>query len=116
MMDLLDNLLGPLNYWDRIAGFLQIATRRGSRRRKQRYSRTDTVRVKIPYSDRTPGIATPQAIRNHMAKHGVNLYGYTHDANHWHASVARNQYQWFLRLYNNGHLWAPATAWKDKRR
>jgi hypothetical protein len=115
MMDFLDDLLGPLNYWDRIVGLFQIATRRGSRRRKQRYSRTEMVRVAIPYSDRTPGIATPQAIRNHLHKYGVDTYGYTHDANHWYASVPRRQYKWFQRLYNGGALWTPASAWKERR-
>lgn len=114
MMDLLDNILGPLNYFDRIVGLFQIATRRGSRR-KQRCGRTAMVRVKIPYSDRAPGIATPQAIRSHMRKYGVGLYGYTHDANHWYAWVAKRQYTWFQRLYNGGQLWSPARAWKDKK-
>lgn len=111
MWDIIDNLFGPLNYLDRIIGWAQIATRRGSRRR-QRYGRTAMVRVKIPYGDRTPGVASPQVIRAHMAKYHVGLYGYTHDANHWYASVPRRQHQWFLWLYNDGRLRSPATSWK----
>lgn len=114
MIDLLDNLLGPLNYLDRIIGLFQLATRRGSRR-KQRYSRTAMVRVKIPYSDRTPGVASPFTIRDHMKKYGVGLYGYTHDSKCWYAWVPKRQYAWFLRLYNGGALWSPARAWQEKR-
>lgn len=115
MMDFLDNILGPLNYLDRLLGWLQISTRRGSRRRKQRYGRMEMVRVKIPYSDRASGVQPPANIRSHLRKYGVQTYGYTHDANHWYCDVAKNQYEWFLKLYNDGALWSPRTAWRDKR-
>lgn len=108
MMDLLDNILGPLNYLDRLIGWGQIQLRRGSRR-KQRHGRTETVRVQVPYA-----AGSPFAIRNHLRKYGVQTYGYTHDANHWYCSVPKRQYQWFLKLHNGGALWSPKTAWKDK--
>lgn len=111
MMDLIDNVIGPLNYLSRLTGWAQIQLRKGSKK-PQKYGRTETVRVRIPWCDRA-NVATCLTIERHMKKHGVTLYALTHDANAWYCDVAKNQYSWFLKLYNGGQLWSPQTAWAD---
>lgn len=113
--DLFDDILGPLNLINRVTGWLQIATRRGSRKR-QRYGRTAMVRVTIPRSDKTPGAEGFKSITNHLKKYGCDTYDWTHDSRNFYVSVAKNQYPWFQRLYNGGQLWSPASSWADKPR
>ena len=114
MIDLLDDLLGPINYLSRMTGWLQIQFRRGSKRRRQKFSRTATVRVRVPWCDRAP-VQSHTTIVNHLRRHGVKIYAYTHDSQYWYCSVPKNQEKWFWWLYNNGALRAPKSAWGDKR-
>lgn len=113
--DIFDDILGPLNFINRITGWLQIAGRKGSRKR-QRYSRTAMVRVTIPRADKNDGAQPFPLIQKHLKKYGCDTYDWTHDSRNFYASVPKRQYQWFLRLYNGGQLWAPATSWTEKRR
>lgn len=114
--DLFDDILGTLNPITRLTGWLQIAGRKGSRRRKQRYSRTDMVRVTIPRADKHQDAQSFDLITKHLEKHGCKNYVWTHDSQNFYISVPRNQYKWFLWLYNSGQLGMPATAWRDRRK
>lgn len=113
--NLFDELLGPLNLINRITGHIQIATRRGSRRHKQKHGRMAMTRISIPRSDKDDSVEPFKRIVTHMEKHGVKTYSHTHDARNFYVSVARNQEPWFRWMYNGGQLRAPRTAWKDKR-
>lgn len=107
IMDLIDNILGPINYLSRLTGWAQIQLRRGKKQ-----GRTETVRVRTPWCDKA-NVESCRTIQKHMKKHGVTLYALTHDAGGWYCSVPKNQYGWFLKLYNGGQLWSPKTAWAD---
>ena len=117
MMDILDDFIfGPLNLINRITGHIQIATRRGSRRQKQKHGRMAMTRISIPRSDKDESVAPFRLIIAHMEKHGVRTFSHTHDSRNFYLSVARNQESWFRWMYNGGQLRAPTRAWKDKRR
>lgn len=114
--DLFDDVLGPLNFVDRITGWLQLQTRRGSRRRRYRDAASASVRITHPRPDKVPGAIPIMQVRAHLRKYGVDSYAYTHDARNFYFSVPKRQEEWFKRLYNNGQLWSPRTAWADNPR
>lgn len=102
----LDDLLGPLNFVDRIIGTIQIVTRQDRARNKYRASATEMIRVKHPWD----GLPITR-VRAHLKKYGVPTYMYTHDSQYAYFSVAKRQERWFWILYNKGKLWTPKKGW-----
>ena len=102
----LDDILGPLNFVDRIIGGVQIATRTSKARNKYKAGPTEMIRVRHPYS------GTPiRRVRAHLKRYGVQTYMYTHDSTYAYFSVAKRQEEWFRKLYNGGALWTPRRGW-----
>lgn len=113
--DIFDAVLGPVNYIDRLLGWTQIQFRRGSKRRKQPYSRTASVRITHPRCDKQREYVAIIPLRKHLAHYGVQTYAYTHDDRNFYFSVAKNQERQFRYLYNDGKsLRSFKNAWKDK--
>lgn len=124
MWDMIDNLLGPLNYFDRIEGLLRGLLYRDSGHR-----------ITVKYADRG-GHHSCQEIEKILKKYHIPVYGRLHDANHLSFLVKRRQARWaeYLLLQagvavvgepvdkrNQGYRrgkpagWMPA-AWADKPR
>lgn len=115
--DIFDAVVGPLNYIDRVCGWLGLMSRRGSRRRKQRFSPSASLRITHPRSDKQPEYEAIIPVRKHLKQYGVDTYAYTHDDKNFYFSVPRNQEKWFRFLYGDGKsLRSPRWGWKDKQR
>lgn len=116
ILDLFDNVVGNLNYIDRLQGIAYVALRNPKPRNKQKYSKYATERFAVLYErcDR-------DTVLRHLGKYGVDTFEQTHDAKHLYFKVRKNQAVWTRRLLGDineegGGLWSPRRGWKDKQK
>lgn len=110
MMDLFDNFMGAMNFYEKAFGF---ANRLRHRSKGGRLGVTVKIRMKrIDKGGRLP----LKAVTDHLQKHGVPTLDHGYDANYRYFRVRKTQLTWAKWLYNDGNLRTPKSAWKDRTR
>ena len=117
MMDILEDLLGPLNILQQIQAYAAFAFAPVGKRR-QKHSRVDLVQYELPRSDKPGGEHVPPLLTviAHLKTYGVLAEYSAFDSRFVYFKVRKNQSVWALRLLDfdaNGipRLWTPKSGW-----
>jgi hypothetical protein len=106
MIDVIDNILGSLNFIDLLFG---KANRLRHASRGGRFGPTVTIRLKR--IDKGGDYVLREVI-GHLNRHGVPTFDHAYDAQYRYFKVRKTQAAWARWLYNDGNLRSPQRAWK----
>lgn len=116
LMDYVDQfILGPADIIDRVAGLFVAYCIKPTPRNKQRFPYYDTVRFKVPRSDKHHEVPTVRQIVQHLRRYGVQVFWFGFSADYMFFRVRKNQEKWARQLFTDDwQLHGPRRAWGDK--
>ena len=118
MMDLFDDLFGPLDVLDWLQSWASFAVAPYSKRSK--HGRLNLVTYSIPRADKVAGAPSLSDVMEHLAQYGVRSEAGSFNSRIMKFQVRRDQKVWaelLLAFDANGvpQLWQPASSWKDPK-